>query len=154
MVLLSWRTEQFGEDGFQGIRPHLIAPGGRMKFIPGVHHAFDKRAARSCQLVVDVQKADSPAVGQSGQVGIDLVDGWHHGHIVVAREDPCQNDSGVRLLCLQDTQDCLEPAGDIGDFSLIALSRNGIADIVGAGEQDDGFGIDSVELFQLASSSG
>jgi len=65
VVFLRRRPEQFREDGFQRICPHLVSLYGRMKVIR-VHHAFEELARAICQLGVDVEITDLFAVGESG----------------------------------------------------------------------------------------
>src|SRR5215469_1433603 len=66
VILFCGRTEQFGEDRLQCIRPHLIALGRWMKFIIRIHHAIEELAVSVCQLVIDIQIADSFAIGELG----------------------------------------------------------------------------------------
>src|SRR5215471_17952385 len=64
VILLCGRTEQFGEDGLQRIRPYLVALGRWMKFIVRVHHAFEELAVRVRQLVIDIHVTGSFAIGE------------------------------------------------------------------------------------------
>ena len=146
VVLLRGRAEQLGEDGLQGIRPDLVALERGMQLVAIVHHAVEQLAIPIRQFVVDVQIPDPLAVGKFGQIVVDLVDRRHHRHVVVAREDARDDDGGVGSLCLHDVQDRLKAPGDIRDLVVIAPGGRGIADVIGAGEQDDDLRIDSVQL--------
>src|ERR1035437_3696103 len=66
MVLLARRTEQLGEDRLQPICPDLVAHDRGMKFVAGIHHAFQQHACPIRQLVIDVEIPNFLAVGKFG----------------------------------------------------------------------------------------
>src|SRR5208283_973350 len=44
VVLRRGRAEQFGEDGLQPIRPHLVTLEGEVQLVAGVHHSLEQLA--------------------------------------------------------------------------------------------------------------
>ena len=98
------------------------------------------------QLVIDVEVPDLFAVGEFGEIVVDLIDRRHHCRVVVARENACQDDGGAGGLGFHDSQYGLDTRGDVRCFGLIAARGDGIADVIGSGEQHDDFRIDSVQF--------
>ena len=70
----------------------------------------------------------------------------HHRHVVVAREDGCQDDGRRGGLRLHDAQDCFETPVDVGHLGVVASGRHGRAHVVGTGEQNDDLWVDAVQF--------
>ena len=117
-----------------------------MEFVVGVHHAFVELACGIGQLSVDVQVANSAAIGHCGKVAIDAVDFRHDRHVVVTGEDACHNDHGIRCLRLHRVNDCFEASCDFLNGRVDAGGRYRVADVVGAGQQHNYLRIDAIEF--------
>jgi hypothetical protein len=72
VVLFGGRAQQFGEEGLQRIRPHLVTLHGGMQFV--AHHAIEQPPIATCELIVNVQISDPPAIGKPGEMPVDLID--------------------------------------------------------------------------------
>ena len=99
MILVRRRTQQFREDRFQRIRPHLIPFDIQVKSVP-IDHAFEKFALFVGQPIVDIYVPNRSAIGEPCDVVVDPLDDGHHGH-VVPRSDSHQNNRRVGCFALR-----------------------------------------------------
>jgi len=120
-----------------------------MQLVPGVHHPIEESAVAISEFVVDVQIPDLPAVGDFREIAVDAVNNGHEAHVVVSWEERRHNDRRRRRLGLEKTHNRLDASRDIlcPRFG-IAMHRR-ITDVICAGEQNDDFGIHSVEFAVL-----
>ena len=113
-------------------------------------HAVVQSAILVGQFVVDVEIPDLLAVGESGKVLIDSVDHRHDtgriAGVVVTREYAREDDRGLGRLLAADRQHGFHPCGHLHDPGIVISSKRLIADVVGAGEDDDDLGLHIVQL--------
>src|SRR4051812_14337193 len=95
---------------------------------------------------VDVEVANSFAIGHAGEVLVDLVNEGNDGQVVVSGENCGGDDGGARGLFAAEGQERLQAAGDVLDF--IGAAELG-THIVDAGEEDDDFWVYAIELAML-----
>ena len=132
------------ENGLQCIRPDLIPLNRGMKLI-GIHHAVEQRSLLVRQLVINVQIPDFFA-GHFGKVFVDFVYRGHHCDVVITGENAHHDDHGIGSLRPHDVYDGSDASRNIRDLSLVAAGRDGVADVVGAGEQNNNFWMNTVQF--------
>jgi hypothetical protein len=135
------RSKDFREDRLQTVGPDLIAPDRRMQ--PVHRHSVEEPAVGIRQLVVDVEVAHLPAIGERRDVPIDLIDLWYDGEAVVAGKDRRQDDGRLRRFCTAQIDDGLDPTRDVRDLGLAARLP---AHVVGARLNDDDLRVDTIDL--------
>lgn len=93
MIFASRRAEQFGQDGFQRVRPDLITIYIQVQSVL-VRHPFKQSVVLVRQFAIDIQVPDLFSVRESGYSLVDPVYDGHHSHVVVARCNTGENNRG------------------------------------------------------------
>src|SRR3954464_6465416 len=135
-------TQQLCKNGFQAIRPYLVALDRRMQFIARVHHPLEKPTIGIRELVVHVEIAQ-PAVGEARELRVDPTNLRHHGHVVVTRENAGEDDRRVGRFTSTDVDERAQTARDIRDCGFVAWLRS---DVVRSREHDDDLRVHTIEL--------
>ena len=95
--------------------------------------AFKEFVVLASHFVIDIQEADLLAISEFGNLPINAVDDWHHGHVVVARKDAHQDNFGAGSLLPKLIENSLYPARDFCEAWII-LDRRLIAYVICADE--------------------
>ena len=144
-VPFSGWAEDFREDGFQGIGPYLVGFDSRMQFI-SVHHSFEQMAFRIREFRVDVEVANGFAIGDMGEVLVDLINKGNDCEVIVSGENCSGNDGRTWGLFATESEQRLQAAGNV----LYLIGATGLgAHVVNAGEEDDDLWVYTIEFAML-----
>src|SRR6266481_5085734 len=97
MIFIRWGSQQFGENGFQSVRPYLVSFDAQVKLI-SIEHALEQLAGFVCKLVVYIQIPDLFAVGKFRDIFVNLIDDGHYRRVVIAGSDAHQDDGSIGSL--------------------------------------------------------
>src|ERR1700683_1604819 len=102
-----------------------------------------------CQFVVNIQISNLLAVSKLRQIAVDPVDDRSERQFVVPGKDSHHDDCRGGRLLLNHMQNRLKSSRDVGSSFINATWSLQIADVVCASQQNDDFGVDSVQLSVL-----
>src|SRR5207237_5574604 len=88
-------AEQLLKDRLQRVCPYLVPLNRGVQLVPFVQYPNKSLTLRIRKTIVDRQEANAPAIRDLGELLVDSVDGRHHGHVVVSREDRRQDNRRV-----------------------------------------------------------